>query len=183
VVGRETRAEFNDLGKELVAALREDAPKASRAFERSIKKKVSGRGFDTELSVFSEAAHAEAIEEGRKPGKQPRVNPIYKWLRRKGIGARAFSVRTRRTIAAGTPRSRERRTGKLRNRARSLAALQRGIAFAISKAIGADGLPRKTGFPPSHRLFLFRDLEQRESVLIDRSTRRLEDRIAQALNG
>ena len=65
-------------------------------YKKTIEHKFTGNGLDTSMTVFSNAEGIEAIEEGRRPGKMPPPNVLLEWVKRKGIGAKAFSVKTNR---------------------------------------------------------------------------------------
>lgn len=184
-IGQAIREVYTPLGDDLVAALKAEAPEASGRFKKRIKKRLSGAGLRTTLTVYHDPPNdpeAQAIEEGRKPGGRPPIANLLVWVRLRGLGARAFSVRTRRPLVAGTRRIRNRKSGKLRSPGQSLLVIQKGIAFAIARRIGEEGLPRKTGFPPSHGLFLFRDLKQRHAAEINAATATLSQKVIALLN-
>jgi hypothetical protein len=63
-----------------------------------------------------------------------------------------------------------------------LLVIQKGIAFAIRQRIAQEGLPRKTGFAPSHALFLFRDLKEKHADEINAAIATLGQKIAALLN-
>src|SRR5689334_19877763 len=101
-IGAAVSDEFIPLGDFLVSDLRKRAPADRGMYRNSIERRVSGKGFKTRLVVFAGAPEAEYIEKGRKPGKAPPPNVLLTWVRGKGLGAKAFSVKTRRAISAGT---------------------------------------------------------------------------------
>lgn len=183
LIGLGTKQVFEDFGGETASDLRTRLPVSGRGkfprgvdrggFKKSIRHRTSGAGFNTKLRIFSGSRHAEFVEFGRDPGKQPPTDKILAWVRRRGIGARAFSVRTRRQIAAGTRRIQERTTGRLRTRAQSLRVIQRGIAFVIARNIGRRGVIG---------LFLFTDVPKHYRVEIQQMRRRQQLRISQLLN-
>jgi hypothetical protein len=178
-IGRAIRSVYEGLGNELVASLQSDLP---GHYKKSVRKKVAGRSFDTKLTLFSNAAGIEAIEEGRKPGKAPPPDVLLKWVRRKGLGGNALSIKTRRALVVGIRRTRERGTGRLRTRSQSLLAIQKSIAFLIGRKIAKEGLPRSSGFKPSHRLFLFRDIQRNNPATISSHMKILQVRVNQILN-
>jgi hypothetical protein len=177
-IGRAIRSVYEPLGNDLVAALQKDLP---GHYKKTARKKVTGRGLDTKLTLFSNAAGIDAIEEGRKPGKAPPPDVLLKWVRRKGIGGNALSIKTRRALVVGITRTRE-RGGRLRTRAQSLLAKQKSIAFLIGRKIAKEGLPRSTGFKPSHKLFLFRDIQRNNPATVSAHMKILQLRVNQILN-
>lgn len=180
-IGKTIREGFGPLGQKLVAFIRARAPQDTRKFFRGVKYKLSGRGFSTKLIILADSDNAEAVEEGRDPGKQPPIDAILPWVQRKGLGAQAFSVKTRRAITAGTRRIRSRETGKLRTRGQSLERIQRGIAFLIARKIGSVGLPNPDS-PSTIGYGFFKHLRRDQGPLIARSIVRIRDRIANDLN-
>jgi hypothetical protein len=179
LIGQAVKEVFDPLGNDLVAALERDLP---GHYKKTVKRKFTRRGINTQMVIFSNAPGIEAIEEGRAPGKQPPPKVLLKWVQRKGLGANAQSVKTRRSLAVGITRTRSRATGKLRTRVQSLLAKQKSIAFLIGRKIGKEGLPRKTGFKPSHRLFLFKNLKSNYASRISKALTDIEIRIAAILN-
>lgn len=174
LIGQAIREEFATLGDKIVASLKERAPKDQRKFEKSIKHRPSGRGLATRMRISAGAKHAEYVEKGRPKGKKPPpFNAIFAWVRRRGYGASAFSVKTRRAISAGTRRSFNRKEGKLRTRAQSLLQIQKGFAIYVQKKIAKDGIEGK---------FYFRDMKSYYASEISRIYSRAKVRIAQLLN-
>jgi hypothetical protein len=180
IIGRATRSVLDAMGGELLTDLQATLP---GHYKKSPRKKVTGNGFDTKLTLYSNAPGIEAIEEGRKPGKAPPPDVLLKWVRRKGLGGNALSIKTRRALVVGIRRTTERGTGRLRTRAQSLLAKQKSIAFLIGRKIAKEGLPRSTGFKPSHRLFLFRDIVKHNPATVSAHMALLQRRVNQVLNG
>lgn len=180
MIGRAIRPEFDALGKTLADSIREDSPES---FKKSIKSAVAGQGLNMRLRVYSNDPDYQWIEEGRKPGKQPPPAVMLAWVKKKGLGAKAFSIKTRKPLKVGIVRTRNRATGKQRTRAQSLLAIQKSIAFLIGRAIGREGLPRHTGFKPKHALGLFNGLRQNHAPEIEASYARMGQSIASILNG
>lgn len=150
IAGKEAGLGFQDMGRDLQERLQSEAPSDTGKFKRSIKFKVRGRAFQKELTLFSDAQHAEVIEKGRRKNrKPPPPDPLERWARRKGFGS---------------------------------AKQIRGVGFLLSRKIAKEGLPRQTGFKPSHALFLFRDLPKRHRNVISRHLKRIELRITNSLN-
>lgn len=178
-VGRAIRSVFEPMGSDLQGRLQDELP---GHFAKSPRKRIGGRGFDTKLTLFSNAVGIEYIEEGRKPGKAPPPEVLLKWVRRKGLGGNALSIKTRRALVVGIARTTERGSGRLRTRAQSLLAKQKSIAFLIGRKIAKQGLPRNTGFKPSHKLFLFRDIVRNNPALVSGYMRQLQLRVNQILN-
>ena len=178
-IGKAIRSVYIPMGDDLLSTLQRDLP---GHFKKSPRKRVSGQGFNTKLTLYSTAKGIEYIEEGRKPGKAPPPDVLLKWVRRKGLGGNALSIKTRRALVVGIRRTFDTKAGKLRTRAQSLLAKQKSIAFAIGRQIAKEGLPRKTKFKPSHKLFLFRDIVKRNPVLISGYNRLLQLRVNQILN-
>jgi hypothetical protein len=179
-IGRAIRSVYDLLGNDLVSSLQDDLP---GHYKKSVRRKVTGRGFDTILTLYSNAPGIEAIEEGRKPGKAPPPDVLLKWVRRKGLGGNALSIKTRRALVVGINRTTERSTGRRRTRAQSLLAKQKSIAFLIGRRIAKEGLPRSTGFKPAHRLFLFRDIVKHNAATVSGHMKLLQLRVNQVLNG
>lgn len=177
-VARESYARLAD--DTLLPALRTDLP---GHFGKTVKKKITGQGLAVQMTIFSNADGIKQIEEGR-PANQtpPPVRAILKWVKRKNIGAKALSIKTRKPLSVGIKRIRERKTGSLRSAAKSLQAKQLGIAIAISKRIGKEGLPRQTGFPPSHNLRLFETLKEDHATEINAALALMQSKIADILN-
>jgi hypothetical protein len=178
-VGKAIRSVYVPMGDDLLGTLQRDLP---GHFAKSPRKRISGQGFNTKLLLYSNAKGIEYIEEGRKPGKAPPPDVLLKWVRRKGLGGNALSIKTRRALVVGIRRTFSRKEGKLRTRAQSLLAKQKSIAFLIGRAIAKEGLPRNTGRKPSHRLFLFRDIVKHNPGLISGYNRLLQSRVNQILN-
>lgn len=178
-IGRAIRSVYEPMGNDLLDTLRRDLP---GHFAKSPRKRVSGQGFNVKLLLYSNAKGVEYIEEGRKPGKAPPPNVLLKWVRRKGLGGKALSIKTRRALVVGVRRTFDKKAGKLRTRAQSLLAKQKSIAFLIGRRIAKEGLPRNTGFKPSHRLFLFRDIVKHNPALISGYMQKLQLRVNQVLN-
>lgn len=178
-IGRAIRSVYEALGNDLLASLNKDLP---GHYKKTVRKKVTGKSFDTKLTLYSNAPGIDAIEEGRKPGKGPPPDVLLKWVRRKGLGGNALSIKTRRALVVGIRRTRESGTGRLRTRAQSLLAKQKSIAFLIGRKIAKEGLPRNTGFKPSHKLFLFRDMQRNNPATISSHMKLLQLRVNQVLN-
>jgi hypothetical protein len=180
LIGGVAREAYTKLADDvLLPSLRKDLP---GHFSKKVNKRITGRGLDTQMVIFSNEPGIKEIEEGRKPGGNVNINAIIRFVRKKGLGGNALSVKTRRALTIGIPRSRERATGKLRTRAKSLAAKQKSIAFAIATMIKREGLPRNTGFPPSHNLRLFENLKAKHAAEVNAAITSMQDRIAQILN-
>lgn len=174
LIGQAARDGFTHLGDYLVGRLGEKWPEDTGKSKKSLKKRVSGAGLKTRMLVLADADHAEWVEKGRPKGaKQPPPAAMLKLVRRKGLGASAFSVKTRRQIGAGTRRIRSRADGRLRSSSQSLAVIQKSIAFLIGRKIAKDGIPGK---------FLFRDLKQTYAAEIGATNYSIETKIAQLLN-
>jgi hypothetical protein len=173
------RWSLDPLGAFLVSDLQNDLP---GHFKKTVKRKFTGRGIKLQMVIFSNAPGIKYIEEGRDPGKQPPPAVLLKWVRRKGLGGLALSLKTRRALVVGITRTRERATGRLRTRAQSLLAKQKSIAFLIGRKIAQEGLPRNTGRRPSHALFLFRDLKSKHATRINATVAVMQNRVTQIIN-
>ena len=180
-VGEAIRSGFAPLGQRLVAFIRARAPQDTRKFWRSVGYSVSGRGLATKMIIRAGSANAEWVEKGREPGKAPPIDVILAWVRRRGLGALAFSMKTRRAISTGVRRTRQRSTGKLRTRSQSLVQVQRGIAFVIARKIGRVGLPNPDS-PSTIGYGFFKNLKRDQGALIATSIVRIRDRVANLLN-
>lgn len=179
LIGNSTRAEYSSLADDLTVSLQKNLP---GHYKKTVKRQITGRGFDVKFRLYSDAEGIENIEKGRKANKKaPPSKVLLKWVQRKGLGANAQSVSTRRSLTVGIARTRN-RSGRLRTRSQSLLAKQKSIAFLIGRKIRNEGLPRNTGFPPSHKLYLFRDLRKNNAGIINSHIKNLQTRIAQALN-
>lgn len=183
-IGEAIRQGFAVLGDDIISSEQQKLPRSNGGkfprgvdrgtYKRSFRKRMRGRGFRTSMLVFNIAKHAEFLEEGRKPGsKAPPSDALLPWVRRKGLGANAFSVKTRRAISAGTRRTFSRKAGKLRTRAQSLLQIQKSIAFLVARKIGKEGLP---GF------FVFRDMQRNYAAMIFNAKVGIHTRIIAALN-
>jgi hypothetical protein len=182
LIGNVSREAYEKLADDiLLPSLRSELP---GHFGKTVKKKITGQGLNVQMSIYSDAPGIKQIEEGRPAGKKaPPIKVLLKWVQKKGLGARAQSVKTRRSLAVGIRRSFDKKAGKLRTRVKSLLVAQRGIAFAIGRNIAREGLPRNTGFPPSHNLRKFENLKQNHAAEINASTSAMQERIAAILNG
>lgn len=147
LIGQGIAEAFNPLGQFLVSEGKRTAKKDTRKYERSIRYRISGKGLKTQMRVFAGAEHSEFADAGRKPGKMPPFKPIYDWVRRKGLGAQAFLIKTRRAIAAGTRRTFNRATGKRRTSAQSLKNQYLSITFLIRRSIGKKGVKGTDWWP------------------------------------
>ena len=172
-IGIAIRSGFDPLGSRLAQSLKSRAPTDRKRYQKSIRHRVTGSGLKTRMRVFAGADHAEYIEKGRPKGSFPNAGAILGWVRRRGLGASQVSQKTRRAIAAGTRRSFNRTTGKLRTRAQSLLAIQKSIAFLIGRAIKRRGIKGK---------FHFRDLKQDYAQQISAAIARIRSLVAQHLN-
>jgi hypothetical protein len=181
LIGNVSREAYEKLADDiLLPSLRSELP---GHFGKTVKKKITGQGLNVQMSIYSDAPGIKQIEEGRPAGKKgPPLKAILKFVQKKGLGARAQSVKTRRSLAVGIARSFDRKAGKLRTRTQSLLARQKSIAFAISRNIAREGLPRNTGFPPSHNLRLFENLKSNHASEVNASTIAMQERIAAILN-
>lgn len=183
-IGIAIKRGYESLGDDLTRSIQNRLPVSNGGkfprglnrgrFKKGIKKRVSGKGLRTKLVIFNNVKHAKFVEEGREPGKKaPGTNAILPWVRQKGIGAKAFSIKTRRAISAGTKRSFDRKKGELRSRPQSLLQIQKGIAFVISRSIGKEGIKG---------LFLFKNLKSDYASKISAATTKIRGLIAQQLN-
>jgi hypothetical protein len=174
------REEMDALSKNtLEPSLKTDLP---GHYKETVKQKFVGVGLNIRMEIYSNADGIKQIEEGRKPGGKVNVGKILKWVRKKNIGARAVNRITRRSLSIGIRRTFDRKAGKLRSRAQSLAAKELGIAIAVSINIQREGLPRQTGFKPSHNLRLFEMLKQKHASEIQATHGVISTRVAAILN-
>jgi hypothetical protein len=165
---------------ELLPYLRRELP---GHYKEKVKKKITGQGLNTQLVIFSNEKGVKQIEEGRPAGKKaPPFKAINKWVQKHNLGARAVSPKTRKSLSAGIRRSFDRKAGKLRTRTQSRQAMEKSITIAIQRNIAKEGLPRRTGFKPSHALFLFRDMKQNNAAAVNASNVAMQDGIARILN-
>lgn len=183
-IGQAVNAGFKSLGDDIVKDIQARLPMSNggkfprgvdrRHFKQGMRSRVFDGGLNTKLRIYNNVKHAEVVEEGREKGKTaPPSTAILAWVRRKGIGAKASSLKTRRQISAGTRRTFDRKAGNLRSRAKSLLNLQKGIAFVIARSIGREGIPG---------LFIFKNLESHYASKISSAKESIKSRIAQILN-
>jgi hypothetical protein len=133
---------FNRLGEQLITSLQARSPVDRGTYRKGHKKRITGRGLKTTMRVYNSSSHAEWVEKGRKPNsKQPPPAVMLALVKRKGLGARAFSVKTRRAVSAGTIRTTDRKTGKRRTAGQSFLKQQKSIAFLIGRSIAREGIP------------------------------------------
>jgi hypothetical protein len=92
------------------------------------------------MVIAAAAAHAEFVEKGREPGKFPPPDAILGWVKRKGLGASAFSIKSRRAIGTGTRRTFNRAAGRRRTAAQSLLQAQKSIAYLVGRKIARKGI-------------------------------------------
>lgn len=173
LIGDGIRSGFNSLGDDLVRDLQSQSPNDRGGFRRGHRKRISGAGLRTRMIIVNTVRHAEFVEFGRKPGKQPPPQVMLAYVRRKGIGAKVFSIKTRRGIGAGTRRTFNKATGKRRTASQSLLVIQKSIAFLIGRKIGKFGIKG---------LFLYRDLKSRNASKISFAMTRIRLRVASLLN-
>lgn len=180
LIGSAARDIYDDLAKNtLLPYLRRELP---GHFKEKVGSRITGQGLNTQLVIYSNERGIKQIEEGRAPGKQPPPNVLLKWVQKHGLGANAQSIKTRRSLAVGVRRIRNTKTGKLRTKVQSLLVRQKSIAFAIGRNIAKEGLPRNTGFKPSHALFLFRDMKQNNATEVNAATLAIQAKIVAILN-
>src|SRR5688572_16211958 len=98
---------LDPLGAFLVSYLQSELP---GHFKKTVKRKFTGRGINLQMVIFSNAPGIKQIEEGRDPGKAPPPAVLLKWVRKKGLGGLALSLKTRRALVVGIRRTRERAT-------------------------------------------------------------------------
>lgn len=180
LIGGVARDTYEALAKDtLLPYLRRELP---GHYKEKVSSRITGKGLDTQLIIYSNERGVKQIEEGRNPGKAPPAKVLLKWVQEKGLGANAQSIKTRRSLATGVRRIRDRKTGKVRTRVQSLLVRQKSIAFAIGRNIAREGLPRNTGFKPSHALFLFRDMKQNNATEVNAATLAIQAKIVAILN-
>lgn len=172
-IGEAIRQGFAPLGDDIVTSIKARSPVDRGRFKAATKKRISGAGLRTRMLIFNDAKHAEFVEGGRRKGKQPPPEVMLGWVRRKGLGARGFGVKSRRAISAGTRRTFNRSTGKRRTASQSLLQLQKSIAFLIGRKIGRDGIKG---------LFLFRDVKSDFASKISSTMVAIQGRVARILN-
>lgn len=184
-IGDIIRRGFKPLGSRLADFIRARGPQDTRKFVNSVGFRISGRGLRTRMIVYASDAKAEWVEKGREAGKQPPLENVLSWVRRKGLGARVFSIKTRRPIARYQRPIRTRRelNGKqviLKGR-RALIERQWGIAFVIARKIGRVGLPNPDSCSTIGYGF-FKNLRRDQGPVIASHIARLRTRIANELN-
>jgi hypothetical protein len=172
-IGIAIRQGFEPLGDKIVNSLRSRSPQDRGKFKKGIRKSLSGRGFKTRMLVLNSTEHAEFVEKGREPGSFAPPDLILGWVRRKGLGASAFSIKSRRAIGAGTRRTFSRAAGRRRTSAQSLLQAQKSIAFLINRKIRMRGIKGK---------FLFRSVKSDYAGQISASITDIKIRVAQILN-
>lgn len=177
LIGNVARQTYEKLADDvLLPSLQKSLP---GHYGKTVKKKITGEGLNVQMVIYSNEKGIKQIEEGRPAGgKRPPPKVLLKWVQKKGLGAKAQSVKTRRSLAVGIKRTFDRKAGKLRTRRQSLLARQKSIAFAIGVNIQREGLPRNTGFPSSHNLRLFENLKQNNAAAYNASLKAMEERIA-----
>lgn len=173
MIGEAIRESFSPLGDDIVTSIKARSPVDRGRFKAGTKKRLSGSGLRTRMLIFNDAKHAEFVEAGRRKGKQPPPEAMPGWVRRKGLGAKSFSVKSRRAIGAGTRRTFNRSTGKRRTASQSLLQIQKSIAFLIGRKIGRDGI---------RGLFLFRDVKSDFASKISSTMVFTRARVARILN-
>jgi hypothetical protein len=179
-IGLIWREELDTLYKnKLESSLKQDLP---GHYKDTVEQQFVGIGLNIQMRVYSNAEGIKQIEEGRPPGGKVKRRKILAWVRKKNLGARAVSVRTRRSLSIGIKPSFDRKAGKLRSPAKTLRNIEVGISYAISKNIEREGLPRNTGFKPSHNLRVFENLKQKHAADIQATRDRAGERIAAYLN-
>ncbi len=106
---QELLTEFEALKKELIARHDELGMRASGQWAESLTVEASENS-----AVITQTAYGDALENGRKPGRQPPSEAIEQWLRDKGI-----AERLEKEIAVSS------------------------LAFLIARKIGREGWNRK----------------------------------------
>lgn len=101
---------------------------------------------DTVAQLGNAARHAYFVEEGRRPGKRPPLNPILEWIRLKGLiktpRKPKFGPRQRQRPKFGPKERpkhgpRQRKPKRKTTRKKKITALQ--LAFLIQRKIGKHG--------------------------------------------
>lgn len=181
LIGNVARESYEKLADDvLLPYLQKELP---GHFSKTVKKKITGQGLNVQMVIFSNEKGIKQIEEGRPPGgKRPPPKVLLKWVQKHGIGAKAQSVKTRRSLSVGTKRTFDKKKNRLRTRVQSLLVKQKSIAFAIGIRIQREGLPRNTGFEPSHNLRLFENLKQNNATEYNAALNAMQERIAAILN-
>ncbi len=182
IIGNVAREEYARLADEvLIPDLREALP---GHYGATVKKSITGRGLNVQMRIYSTAPGIKQIEEGRRPGaRMPPLSVLLKFVQKKGLGANLMSVKSRRSLSFGIKRSRNRKTGQLRSRSKSLLAKQKSIAFAIGILIQKRGLPDPNSkFKPSHNLKLFATLKDRKAGEIDQMRALMRAKVTNSLN-
>lgn len=114
--------------------LRQNDSIASRKLIQSIAPRISIFGNVFTMEILMED-YWRYVDEGRKPGKQPPIEPIMKWISQKGIPLSPISKTRNKKI-----RSLKNRTVRKGFRQRSKTSLARSLAFLIARKIGRKGI-------------------------------------------
>lgn len=174
-IGRIWREELDNLYKNtLEPSIKEDLP---GHYKETVKQRFVGVGLDIRMEIYSNAEGIKQIEEGRPPGGGVNRKKILAWIRKNNIGARAVSVKTRRSLSIGITPTFDRKAGKLRSRAKTLRNIEIGLSYAISNEIRREGLPRQTGFKPSHNLRVFENLKEKHAAEIQATYTKANERM------
>ena len=85
LIGIAIRQGFEPLGDALLNSLKSRSPQDRGKFKKGLKKRISGKGLQTRMLIYNWADHAEWVEKGRTPGKQPPPQAMLGWVIRKGF--------------------------------------------------------------------------------------------------
>ena len=107
------------INKDVEQKMNDFLKKESKILETKIKQELTKvKGVDTgqarnsihgevermEGRVKANALHASIIEYGRRPGKFPPIEPIRRWVQRKGLNIPAFVVARKIAVSGVAPR-------------------------------------------------------------------------------
>ena len=154
---------LNDFGKDTVEKLKQSIDRsdavASGVLRESLDFEVtetqSGFEFKLDFTKGEGYKYAKAVDKGRRPGKQPPLEPIMRWIANKGIALPPVSTR-RQKLTKSLKNKTVRKTLKqlsTQQRARSL-------AYLIARKIGEKGTPATSFYSSVVTPSLFEQLKK-----------------------
>lgn len=95
-INKDVEQKFNDFllkeSKILETKIKQELTKVGGVDTGQARQGIHSESERLEATVKANALHTSIIEYGRQPGKFPPIEPIRRWVERKGIDAPAFVV-------------------------------------------------------------------------------------------
>jgi HK97 gp10 family phage protein len=121
-------------GMQILATAKENLQKNNSIATGQVRNSGVVEGKENDIDVVFKSLHASAVEFGRRAGKQPPIDNILEWIKKKGI-IDTYSIKTRKQTSRG------------KNFYKKAAAL----AFLIARKIGKFGVKARPFLYPAFR--------------------------------